>query len=87
MNWDVIKGKWKQFEGGVKSKWGKLTDNDLKQIEGDREKLIGKVQERYGHNRQKAEKEVDEWQKQLKELKENIEEHHEEHKDKRDDRK
>jgi uncharacterized protein YjbJ (UPF0337 family) len=86
MNWDVIQGKWKQFKGGVKSRWGKLTDNDLEQIQGNREKLVGKVQERYGHNRAAAEKEVDEWQKQLKELKEDIQEHHEEHKDKREDR-
>jgi uncharacterized protein YjbJ (UPF0337 family) len=70
MNWDVIKGKWKQFRGGVKSRWGRLTDNDLKEIEGDREKLIGKVQERYGHDRDKAEKEVDAWQKEQKERQE-----------------
>jgi uncharacterized protein YjbJ (UPF0337 family) len=74
MNWDVIEGKWKQLKGGVKARWGKLTDNDLEQIQGNREKLVGKVQERYGHNREKAEKEVDEWQKQFQEMRENAEE-------------
>lgn len=61
MNWDIIKGKWKQTMGSAKSKWGELTDDDLQQVEGDRDKLVGKVQEKYGLARNEAEKEVDDW--------------------------
>ena len=61
MNKDILKGKWTQLKGGIKNNWGKLTDDDLKQVEGNREKLIGKIQERYGKNREEAEKEVDKW--------------------------
>lgn len=63
MNWDIVKGKWKQAMGSAKSKWGDLTDNDLQQIDGDREKLVGKVQEKYGVARDEAEKQVDDWAK------------------------
>ena len=59
MNTDVLKGNWKQFRGEVKRKWGQLTDDDLDQIEGQREKLVGKVQERYGKARDQAMKDVD----------------------------
>ena len=58
MNADVIKGKWHQFKGEAKSRWGKLTDDDLDRIAGDSEKLIGRVQERYGYARHDAEREV-----------------------------
>ena len=61
MNKDQLKGNWKQFKGSAKEKWGKLTDDDLDQVEGRRENLVGKIQERYGHNREQAKKEVDTW--------------------------
>jgi uncharacterized protein YjbJ (UPF0337 family) len=61
MNLDVLKGKWKQLKGEAKTQWGKLTDDDLDQIEGNTEKLVGKVQERYGYGREQAEREVDQW--------------------------
>lgn len=61
MNKDILKGKWTQLKGGIKNNWGKLTDDDLKQVEGNREKLIGKVQEKYGKSREEAEREVDKW--------------------------
>ena len=61
MNEDVLKGKWKQVKGEVKSQWGKLTDDDLDQAEGDAEKLIGRVQERYGYAREDAKREVDDF--------------------------
>jgi uncharacterized protein YjbJ (UPF0337 family) len=61
MNADVIKGKWHQFKGEVKSRWGKLTDDDLDRVAGDSEKLIGSVQERYGYARHEAEREVNEF--------------------------
>ena len=49
MNWDRIEGDWKQFVGKVKEKWSKLTDDDIAAINGKREQLEGKIQERYGH--------------------------------------
>lgn len=60
MNWDRIEGNWKQFRGMVKEKWGKLTDDDLDVIEGKRDKLAGKIQERYGMAKDAAERELDE---------------------------
>ena len=62
MNWDRIKGQWKEIQGEAKSQWGKLTDDDLMRIEGDRDKLVGTVQERYGRSKEEVEREVDEWQ-------------------------
>jgi len=59
MNEDVLKGKWMQIKGEVKSQWGKLTDDDLDRVEGDTEQLIGRVQERYGYAREDAKREVD----------------------------
>jgi uncharacterized protein YjbJ (UPF0337 family) len=61
MNWDIVQGKWKQLRGAAKDNWGKLTDDDLDQAEGHRDKLIGKVQEKYGIARDEAEKQVDAW--------------------------
>jgi uncharacterized protein YjbJ (UPF0337 family) len=61
MNEDVLKGKWHQLKGDIKSRWGKLTDDDLDRAEGDAEKLIGRVQERYGYARDEAKREVDDF--------------------------
>jgi uncharacterized protein YjbJ (UPF0337 family) len=61
MNWDTIKGDWKQFSGKVKEKWGNLTDDDLAKINGQREQLEGKLQERYGIAKDEAKKQVDDW--------------------------
>jgi uncharacterized protein YjbJ (UPF0337 family) len=58
MNSDVLQGKWKQLRGQVKSWWGDLTDDDLDVIDGNHDKLVGKLQERYGYTREKAEQEV-----------------------------
>lgn len=60
MNKDQLKGKWKQVKGNVQKKWGKLTDDDLDVIEGDKEVLAGKIQERYGVSKEEAEKQIDE---------------------------
>ena len=57
MNADTLKGQWHQVKGEIKTQWGKLTDNDLDQIAGQSEKLIGKLQERYGYAKDQAEKE------------------------------
>jgi uncharacterized protein YjbJ (UPF0337 family) len=59
MNSDIFKGNWKQFKGNIKNQWGKLTDDDMTQIEGNYDKFVGKLQERYGWERDKAEREVD----------------------------
>ena len=61
MNWDQVQGKWKQMKGSVKEKFGKLTDDDLQMIEGNRDKFVGKLQERYGIAREEAQKRADEW--------------------------
>ncbi|MEO1689435.1 MAG: CsbD family protein [Pseudomonadota bacterium] len=61
MNWDIVKGQWSQMKGSARSKWGELTDDDLEQIEGEREQLVGKIQERYGIAKDEAEKQVDAW--------------------------
>jgi uncharacterized protein YjbJ (UPF0337 family) len=61
MNADQLKGKWQQIKGEVKVQWGKLTDDDLDQIEGNVQKLAGRLQERYGYEREQAERDVDEF--------------------------
>ena len=61
MNWDQIKGDWKQFQGKIKSQWGKLTDNDLMEIGGKKDELVGKLQKHYGHSKEEAEKKIDEF--------------------------
>jgi uncharacterized protein YjbJ (UPF0337 family) len=63
MNSDQMAGKWKQAKGAAKEQWGKLTDDDLDVIAGQRDKLIGKLQERYGYAREDAQKRADEWLK------------------------
>lgn len=62
MNWDTVKGNWKQFKGEVKRQWGDLTDDDLTTIEGNRDKLVGQVQERYGIAKDEAERQVKDWE-------------------------
>ncbi len=57
MNQDIAEGKWKQLKGSVKQFWGKLTDDEIEQIAGNLDKLAGKLQEKYGYTREKAEKE------------------------------
>lgn len=61
MNEDTLKGQWKQLKGQVLEQWGKLTNDDLDQIEGKSEQLVGRIQERYGIARDEAQREVDTW--------------------------
>jgi uncharacterized protein YjbJ (UPF0337 family) len=62
MNWDQIKGKWKQFKGNAQQQWGKLTEDDLQIIDGKREELVGRIQERYGIAREEADRQVKEFE-------------------------
>lgn len=61
MNWDRVEGKWKHVKGSARSKWGKLTDNDLDLVAGKKDKFVGLLQERYGIAKDEAEKQIDEW--------------------------
>jgi uncharacterized protein YjbJ (UPF0337 family) len=61
MNQDTLKGQWTQLKGAVREQWGKLTDDDLDQIQGRSEQLVGKIQERYGIARDEAQRQVDTW--------------------------
>ncbi|MBU0799388.1 MAG: CsbD family protein [Alphaproteobacteria bacterium] len=65
VNEDVIKGKWRQIKGDVRTQWGKLTDDDLDVIDGNREKLLGRIQENYGIARGEAEKQLQDWEKKF----------------------
>jgi uncharacterized protein YjbJ (UPF0337 family) len=61
MDWNRVEGSWKQVKGVVKEKWGKLTDDDLDVINGRREQLEGKIQERYGFAKDQVRTDVDTW--------------------------
>lgn len=52
--WDQVKGNWHQFKGSVKAKWNDLTDDEIEQMQGERERIVGKIQERYGESKWKA---------------------------------
>jgi uncharacterized protein YjbJ (UPF0337 family) len=56
---DIIEGQWKQIKGQVKEAWGELTDDELNQIEGRRDRLVGKLQERYGYTKREAQDELE----------------------------
>lgn len=62
MNSDIIEGKWEQLKGSVQKQWGKLTHDDVDQVQGDATKLSGLLQEQYGKSKEEAEREIDEWQ-------------------------
>lgn len=61
MNSDQMAGKWKQMKGSVKTRWGKLTDDDVDVIAGQKDQLVGRIQERYGIAKEEAQKQVDDW--------------------------
>ena len=65
MNDDIFQGKWKQVRGEVQKQWGKLTNDDVDVIEGERTKLEGRLQERYGYTKDEARREVDNFIKNL----------------------
>ena len=61
MQWNEIEGQWHKFKGLVRREWGKLTDDDLEHVGGNRERLAGKIQERYGIRKEEAQQRVDDW--------------------------
>jgi uncharacterized protein YjbJ (UPF0337 family) len=65
MNQDIIKGKWSQLRGKLKEKWGKLTDDDVNQLAGHRDYLIGRLQERYGIAKDDADRQITEFERSL----------------------
>ncbi|MFD1133216.1 CsbD family protein [Psychrobacter sanguinis] len=64
MNNQTLKGEWNQLKGSVKQKWADLTDDDLTHIEGSRDKLVGRLQERSGRTKEEVEREVDDWRRE-----------------------
>lgn len=62
MNKDIIQGRWKELKGEVQTRWGRLTDDDLDEINGERTKLLGRLQATYGIAKDEAEKQVKEWE-------------------------
>ena len=69
MNINEMKGKFNQLKGDFKMKWGELTDDDWKQVDGNKDKLLGILQQKYGRSKEQAQREVDEWMKEDKERK------------------
>ena len=65
MNWDQIEGQWKEFTGGIKEKWGKLTDDELTTIGGKRDRLAGLLQKKYGMAKDKVEEEIADFERSL----------------------
>ncbi|MCB1353534.1 MAG: CsbD family protein [Rhodobacteraceae bacterium] len=61
MNWDQVKGNWKQFSGKMREQWGELTDDEIAKAEGNREQLVGLIQAKYGRSKEEAEREIDSW--------------------------
>lgn len=66
MNWETVEGKWEQMKGQVKEAWGKLTDNDLTQIRGQKDQLVGKIRERYGVEKEDAEEQIQKFCRNMK---------------------
>jgi uncharacterized protein YjbJ (UPF0337 family) len=58
---NIIEGQWKQLKGEARRLWGKLTDDDLERAAGNRDKMVGALQERYGYRKEKAQTEFDRW--------------------------
>lgn len=66
MNQDIFEGKWKEMRGQVKEMWGKLTDDDLEQVNGKADQLVGILQQKYGYTKEQAEKELNDKLEALK---------------------
>lgn len=66
MNKEILQGNWNELKGKVKEKWGKLTDDDLTEIDGESDQLLGKLQKRYGYDKEKAKRELNDFEKSCK---------------------
>lgn len=66
MSSNTLNGKWLLIRGDIKKAWGKLTDNDLDEINGDIDRLSGKLQEHYGYSRDKAQREIDDFRRKVR---------------------
>jgi uncharacterized protein YjbJ (UPF0337 family) len=69
MNINEVKGKFNELKGNFKQKWGELTDDDWKQIDGNKDKLLGVLQQKYGRSKEQAQREFDDFMKEDKERK------------------
>jgi uncharacterized protein YjbJ (UPF0337 family) len=65
MNWDQIAGTWKEVSGKARARWGEITDDEWTQAKGHRDQMVGLIQHRYGKAKEEAERELDEWRKEL----------------------
>ncbi len=65
MNWDQVEGKWKEYSGKARERWGRLSDDDLQKVAGKRDQLVGKIQQSYGIGKEEAEKQVAEFEKSV----------------------
>ena len=65
MNWDRIEGNWRELKGKAKEQWGKLTDDDVDRIAGQRDQMVGRVQKAYGISRDEADRQVRDWESRL----------------------
>ncbi|WP_367105009.1 CsbD family protein [uncultured Psychrobacter sp.] len=63
MDNNTLKGQWNDMKNSVKQKWSEMTDDDMDHVNGDRDRLVGRVQDRYGRSREDAEREVDDWRR------------------------
>ncbi|MBP8930310.1 MAG: CsbD family protein [Paracoccus sp.] len=61
MNWDIIEGKWNQLKGSVREKWGDLTDDEVTEMAGKKDKLAGKLQEKYGWTKEEADEQINDF--------------------------
>ncbi|MGR6036304.1 MAG: CsbD family protein [Candidatus Nitrosoglobus sp.] len=61
MNWDEIEGDWKQFKGKIRQKWAELTEDDVEEVGGKKDVLVGKLQKRYGIAKDEAEKQINDF--------------------------
>lgn len=72
MNEDIIQGKWNQIKGEAQKRWGKLTQDNIDQVEGSRTKLLGLIQESYGVAKDEAEKQIKDWERSYEDNKSNV---------------
>ncbi|MBK9746146.1 MAG: CsbD family protein [Anaerolineae bacterium] len=64
--WDQIKGAWKQISGKIREEWGEFTDDEIMEMNGERDQLVGKIQQKYGMAREDAQREVDNWSRRVR---------------------